>query len=132
MPNKNEKNNVDNIDSIIENTFQRLRNVIDANTIIGKTINIKEDVFVIPISKVNVGLVTGGGEFPFKKKKSTSLGSSTGFSVVPIGFLSISGQNVEYISAQTIDNSSAKMVDMLINLYDKFVIKNGESNEKEN
>ena len=35
------------IDDIINSTFNQLKNIVDANTVIGKTIKINEDIFII-------------------------------------------------------------------------------------
>ena len=131
MSNKNE-NNCDSVDKLIDNTFAKLKDIIDANTIIGKTIKLSENVAIIPISKVSVGLVTGGGEMPVKRKNLTSLGSTTGFTLIPIGFLTISGQGVNYISTSIAEPSTTKLIETFATIYDKFLKNNGDGNESEN
>ena len=130
MPNKNDNSNLESVDKLIENTFDRLKDIIDANTIIGKTIKVSDKVSIIPVSKVSVGLVTGGGQMPVKKKNVTNLGSTTGFSVIPIGFLSINDVSIQFVSTELIDSSTNKLIDTFMSVYDKFLTKNGESNEE--
>ena len=101
MSKKNE-NNYESVDKLIDNTFEKLKEIIDANTIIGKTIKLGDNVAIIPISKVSVGLVTGGGEMPVKRKNMSSLGSTTGFTLTPIGFLTINDVTISYISNSSI------------------------------
>ena len=48
MP-KKEKNK-DNIDDIIEKTFSHIKDIVDANTVIGTVIKITEDIIVLPIT----------------------------------------------------------------------------------
>ena len=127
------KTDFDTVDKLIENTFNRLKDVVDANTIIGSTITLSDKVCVIPISKVSVGLISGGGEIPMKKqKKGMSNGCSTsGFTVTPMGFLTINDNNIDYISVGFTESTPTKMIDSLLSIYEKFLIKNGDDNEED-
>ena len=126
---KKKVNNMDNIDKLIENTFTRLKDIIDANTIIGKTIKSGDNVSIIPISKVSVGIITGGGQLPIKRKDINNIGNTTGFNIIPIGFLCISGENINYISTALENNSTGKLIDVFAIMYDKFFKNDGENNE---
>lgn len=128
---KKKDNNLDSVDKLIDNTFEHIKNIIDANTIIGKTIKLNENVSIIPISKVSVGLITGGGKMPVKRKDLNSLGSTTGFTLIPIGFLTISGDNINYIPTNLQENSTGKLIEVFSMLYDKFLINKGDENEIE-
>ena len=55
-----EKNKITNV---IESTFKNLSNIIDVNTVIGKPIKTEDGEYVVPISKVTVGVLMGGGEY---------------------------------------------------------------------
>ena len=126
---KKKDNNLDSVDQLIENTFTRLRDIIDANTIIGKTTKLSDSVAIIPISRVSVGLVTGGGQMPVKRKDMSSIGSTTGFTITPIGFLTINESNINYMPTGFQDNSTNKLIDTFTLLYDKFLKSNGDDNE---
>ena len=91
-----------------------------------------ENVAIIPISKVSVCLVTGGGEMPVKRKNLSSLGSTTGFTLIPIGFLTINDAIVNYIPTSVTDSSTNKLIETFASIYDKFIKYNGESDENEN
>ena len=53
------------IKSIMDVTMDKLRAMVDANTIIGDPI-VVGDVTLLPVSKVSFGLATGGSDFPSK------------------------------------------------------------------
>lgn len=119
----------DSIDKLIENTFDRLKNILDADTIIGSTIKVSEKICIIPVNKVSVGLISGGGEIPNKKKKKNFNGCSTsGFTIIPIGFITINDTKIDYISAGYTENTPTKILDTIINIYEKTLLKNGENN----
>ena len=131
MSKKNE-NSCDSVDKLVDNAFLKLKDIIDANTIIGKTIKLGENMAIIPISKVSVGLVAGGGEMPVKRKNLSSIGSTTGFTLTPIGFLTISDLNINYIPTNIVDTSANKLIETFVTIYDKFINKDGVNNESEN
>lgn len=125
------KNNIKDIDKLIDNTFESIKNIVDANTIIGSAIHLSNKLFVIPISKVSVGVVSGGGEFSKKTKlKNMSVGSSTGFTITPIGFVSVLDSSIQFISTLTSDSVSVKLFETLLDISGKILSKQGEGNEK--
>ena len=81
------------INQAIESTFKNISEVIDVNTVVGKPIKTENNDFVVPISKVTVGLLVGGGEYGkvtiFKKDSDLpySAGNGAVISVKPCGFL---------------------------------------------
>lgn len=124
--------NLDNIDKLIDNTFARLRDVVDANTVVGTSIKLNDKMFIIPISRVSVGLITGGGEFPSKKDVSTNACSTTGFTITPMGFVSINENNIDYITAGMFENNSNKMLEAFVNIFDRLMSKKEENKNEEN
>ena len=99
------------IDNLISNAIKNLNGLIDVNTIIGKPF-VTEAGTIIPISKVSMGFLTGGGEYGdvkyFKKDENYpfSGGSGAVVSMNPVGFL--------------IDNGSGyKIIPLKNDMYDK-------------
>ena len=56
------------ISGIIETSLEQIRNVVDANTIIGNPINTPGGTTVIPVSKVMVGFASGGVDYNTKSE----------------------------------------------------------------
>lgn len=115
------------IDEIINSTFNQLKNIVDANTIVGKTIKIREDIIIIPISKISVGLVSGGGSIA--KKNNTTVGTTTGFNIVPIGFVSINNSVLSFMSVNT-ENNTKELIDNLFKLSENILNKEVKDYEK--
>ncbi len=103
------------VENVLEETLKNLRTIIDVDCIVGKPI-VKDKVTIIPISKVSVGFVSGGGEYN-KDKHTRNLtypfagGSGGGCNLTPIGFLSITEKGVEFIKI-TPDNNVEKLIDI--------------------
>ena len=80
------------IKDIINNSLEQIRNVVDADTIIGQPIRTESGTIIIPVSKVSVGMATGGLDLPLRgenNNKNFGGGGGTGVTVSPIGFLTV-------------------------------------------
>lgn len=80
------------IKDIITNSLEQARSVIDADTVIGQPIRTESGTIIIPVSKISIGMATGGLDFPAKDasgNKNFGGGGGTGISVSPIGFLTV-------------------------------------------
>lgn len=119
------------LDKIIDNAFNQLKNIIDANTVVGTTIKIIDGIYIVPISKINVGLISGGGEDSKKKKKGiVGAGSSTGFTITPIGFITINKNIINFLGVTTTENASTKIIETMLNMSEKMLSKmEGDSDE---
>ena len=83
------------IKSIMDVTMDKLRAMVDANTIIGDPI-VVDGVTLIPVSKVSFGLVTGGSDFPSKTQSGLfGGGGGAGVTVSPVAFIAVSEGNVK-------------------------------------
>lgn len=126
---KKQKDKELKVDEIIENTFNSIRDIIDSNTVIGKPITVGS-TYIFPISKVSVGIITGGGNI---KKKDISAGSGSGFNIVPIGFVTLQDGSVNYLPVNN-DVGVNKVVDGLFKVYDAIINKQSgdtDSNEED-
>ncbi len=98
------------IESLIDISMENLRSLIDVNCVVGNPITMPNDATIIPISKVSIGFVAGGGEYNDLNAKRNSAdfpmagGTGGGFTVVPIGFFVLENNKYKIIHA---DKSSA-------------------------
>ncbi len=124
------KNQSNLVDDVIDKTFKRLKDIVDANTVIGSTITVGS-TYILPISKISVGLISGGGT-P-NKKSDMSAGSGTGFNIIPVGFITVKDSLVNYLPVNN-ESTSNKVLDGMFKIYESIVnagIVKEESNEKE-
>lgn len=79
------------IERVMDNAFSKIRAIVDADTVIGKPMLLDDGTGIIPISRVTMGFLTGGGEYSDMTGKSPEFpfagGSGVGASVMPVGFL---------------------------------------------
>ena len=55
-----------NLPNMLDGTLEKLRQMVDGNSIIGDAIHVGEDVTVIPISKISLGVAGGGADYVSK------------------------------------------------------------------
>ena len=122
------ENKKDSIDNIIENTFEHIKDIVDANTVVGSIIDIGNKMYLIPVSKISVGMVSGGGSMP-KSKNNINAGSGTGFNIVPIGFITIANFNFNFLPVNTASDMSKGIIDSIMKIYETLL--NKERNDEE-
>lgn len=92
------------IPEIIKASLDNVRSLVDANTIIGDPIVTQTGTTIIPISKVSVGIATGGVDYNSKKENQPKPqnfggGGGTGLTVSPVGFLVVdTNGDVEFLN----------------------------------
>ena len=112
------------ISDVMSTTLQRLREMIDVNTIVGEPIHTPDGLMLIPISQLSMGFASGGSEFgktpKVEGKNNFGGGAGAGVKMEPIAFLVIRGDNVRLLPVgpgpvSTID----RVVDMVPDVVDK-------------
>ena len=98
--------NENKIPEIIKSSLENVRSIVDANTVVGDPIMTEVGTTIIPISKISVGIASGGVDYNDKadrpKPQNFGGGGGTGLSVTPAGFLIIDKHgDVEFISVNT-------------------------------
>lgn len=95
------------INELISNAMDKLKTIVDSSTIVGESIKTEDGVTIVPISKVTVGFVVGGGEYADLSSRRVanhfpmSGGSSGGMSVSPVGFLIIQADGaVDFVNVE--------------------------------
>ena len=111
------------VENVLEQTLKNLRSIIDVDCIVGEPIKY-DGATIIPISKVSVGFVTGGGEINNKKCKKQfnypfAGGSGGGCNLTPIGFLVVVKDKVSFLKVDC-ENNFEKLLDLAGNLIKTF------------
>ncbi len=133
--------NSSSINDLISSAMDKIKTIVDSSTIVGDSIVAPDGTTIIPISKVSVGFVVGGGEYADLSSRRVanhfpmSGGSSGGMSVSPVGFLIIREMgDVEFVNVEnkSLYQTVLNMVNSLLAKIEKSAKENGEENEKEN
>ncbi len=98
------------IESLIDASLDKIKSLIDVNCVVGSAITMPDQSVIIPISKVSVGFISGGGEYNDLNAKRNAAdfpmagGTGGGFTVMPIGFFVVNDNKFKIIHA---DKSTA-------------------------
>ncbi len=109
------KNENEKISKSIEVALQNISALIDVNTVVGKPIKTDNNDYIVPVSKVTVGVLVGGGEYGkiglFSKGNELpySAGNGAIISMKPCGFLIKEGDGYKMLSVA--DNPYEKMIE---------------------
>ena len=108
-----------NIKGIMDTTMDKLRAMVDADTIIGTPITVG-GITLLPVSKVAFGLATGGSDFPSKNQSGLfGGGGGAGVTINPVAFIAIKGESVHMMPVYSEMNTIDKAINMAPELIDK-------------
>ena len=99
-----------NISSLMETTMNKIRDMVDVNTVVGTPITTPDGITVIPVSRISYAFATGGSDFRVKEKPGFGGGNGAGVKIEPIGFLVIKEGNVRMIGITPPANNSVDRV----------------------
>ena len=114
-----------NISEMISSAMERMQKMVDVNTIVGQPVKVGEDVTIIPITKIHIGMGGGGTDFATKSALSASKdpfggGMGAGVTVDPVAFLVIRGDNVRMLPvAEPASTTMDRIVEQAPDLLDK-------------
>ena len=107
-----EKRSEHPIESIMDSTFGKMRALTDTDTIVGEPIVMPDGTTVVPVSKISIGIVTGGGEYGDNSTDYPFAGASgAGMSVAPICFLISDGRTVKMLNVGENKNTFDRIVE---------------------
>ena len=107
------------IKTVMDTTMEKLRTMVDADTIIGTPI-VVGNITLLSVSRVSFGLATGGSDFPSKSGQQLfGGGGGAGVTVNPVAFICINGDNVHMMPVYSEMNTIDKAINMAPELIDK-------------
>lgn len=108
------------IEGLMGVTLEKIRSMVDSNTIIGNPINMADGTMILPISKVTFGFASGGSDFPSKTQKELfGGGGGAGVTIAPIAFLVVRDGNVRLLQLSDTSNSVDRAIGMMPEMVDK-------------
>ena len=110
------------VNDLISNAFDKIKTIVDTQTIVGERLDLSDGTVIIPISKVTVGYVVGGGEYADLSARRVanhyplSGGSGGGMSVTPVGFLIEKDGDVTFVNVE-----NKTLYQTVLNMFNTFL-----------
>ncbi len=123
------------IGKIMGVTIEKLKEMVDVNTIIGDPITLPDGTSIIPISKVSFGFASGGSDLPAKSEKDLfGGGSGAGVSIQPLGFLVVYKGEAKLMQMSVNASTPNALASMIPDIIDKVsgMFGKGKNNKDEN
>jgi sporulation protein YtfJ len=121
------------IEGLMGTTLEKIKQMVDINTIIGDPITSPDGTIIIPVSKISYGFASGGSDFASKVQTDKSFfggGAGAGVTISPIAFITISNGNVKMLQIDPYNSSADRIVGMVPDVVDKISSFVKESKEK--
>lgn len=88
---------------VIEASLENIKQVLNVDTIVGTPINTLNDTVIIPVSKVAVGITSGGVDYDSKHNPGRAQahfggGNGAGMTVTPVAFLVVTKDDVRILN----------------------------------
>ncbi len=134
------------IEGLLNVSMDKIKAMVDVNTIVGDAVTTPDGTTVIPVSKVSFGFGAGGSEFTTKQSEEKSKnggnnpmfggGAGSGVSINPIAFLVITKDQVRILPITNSVSTADRIIDSIPDLISKvngFILdfKNKDKTEEE-
>lgn len=122
-----------NVSEILGASMSKVREMVDANTVVGTPINTPNGATLIPISKISFGMASGGTDLAAKADAVNGSfvgGAGCGVKITPVAFIVIHGEHIRMLPiTEPASSTSERIVEQIPDLVDK--ITGIISNKKE-
>ena len=108
------------VDELMRSTMEKIREMVDTNTIVGQPIHTPDGVTLIPISRASFGFGSGGGDYGKAQPHQFGGGGGAGVKIDPVAFLVIK-DGVTRVLPVAVPPATAvdRVIEMVPDLMDK-------------
>ena len=112
-----------NVSEVLGASMSKVREMVDANTVVGTPIDTVNGVTLIPISKISFAMASGGADLAAKNNAPSgtfSGGADCGVKITPVAFVVIQGDRVRMLPiTEPASSTSERIVEQIPDLVDK-------------
>ncbi len=110
------------VNNLLGVTMDKIKQMVDVNTVIGSPVTTPDGTTVIPVSRVSYGFASGGSDLPSKAQPASGLfagGSGAGITISPIAFLAIHEGHVRVLQIEPYQSSVDRALEKVPDVVDK-------------
>lgn len=111
-----------NINSFLGVSMEKIKQMVDVNTVVGDPITLPDGVTIIPVSRMTYGFAAGGSDLPNKSDRDIfGGGTGAGVNVTPVAFLVVRDGMVNMLPVVAKPDTVDRAVSMVPDMVDKVV-----------
>lgn len=121
-----------NVEGLMGVSVDKIRELVDANTVVGTPIAVGDGVTIIPVSKVSYGFASGGSDLP--SKSSSDLfggGAGAGINITPVAFLTVKDGEINLLPVVSKPDTVDRLVSLVPDAVNKVTDLIKKKDEKE-
>lgn len=110
------------IEGMMNTTLEKIKQMVDINSIVGDPITSPDGTIIIPVSKISYGFASGGSDFPSKSQSDKEFfggGTGAGVSINPVAFITICNGSVKMLQIDPYNSSADRIIGMFPDVVDK-------------
>ena len=110
------------VNNLLGVTMDKIKQMVDVNTVIGSPVTTPDGTTVIPVSRVSYGFASGGSDLSSKTQPAAGLfagGSGAGITISPIAFLTIHEGHVRVLQIEPYLSSVDRALEKVPDVVDK-------------
>ena len=110
------------IEGMMNTTLEKIKQMVDINSIVGDPITSPDGTIIIPISKISYGFASGGSDIPSKSQSDKEFfggGTGAGVTINPVAFITICNGSVKMLQIDPYTSSADRVIGMFPDIVDK-------------
>ena len=120
-----------NVEGLMGVSVEKIRELVDANTVVGTPIALADGVTLIPVSKVSYGFASGGSDLPSKTASDLfGGGAGAGINITPVAFITVKNGEVNILPVVAKPDTIDRAISMVPDVVDKITAKFGKKKEE--
>ena len=110
------------LEGLVKTAMEKIHEMVDCETIVGKPIVTADGTTIIPVSKVSFGFTSGGSDLPTKSTKDQfGGGSGAGVTISPVAFIAIHNGETKLLQMTTNTPYENAVVNVVPDVVDKII-----------
>lgn len=121
------------VEGLMGISVDKIRDLVDANTVIGTPIQLGDGVTIIPVSKVSYGFASGGTDLPTQKPGDLfGGGAGAGIHITPVAFLTVKDGEINLLPVVSKPDSVDRLISLIPDAVDKISKRKKDKKSEEN
>lgn len=116
-----------NVEGLMGVSVDKIRELVDANTVIGTPMEMPDGSTLIPVSKVSYGFASGGSDLPSKSADGLfGGGAGAGINIVPVAMIVMKDGSTNILPIVSHPDTMDRVVSLIPDMVDKLKKKDKE------